>query len=115
MPYWLPDTPPAVPEQMPQAVTPGPAPVPYGGPGFAIAPDTLAPLADISLGYAPGADVLVGVTGANHVTEAPLAAPNVNPYEAGTPQQIYVGGDNDAGGRDDVAAYRRPVGRRRVL
>src|SRR5258708_2941885 len=103
MPYWPPDTPPTVPDQMPQAVTPGPAPVPYGGPGFAIAPDMLAAQADISLGYAPGADVLVGVTGMNHVTEAPLAAPNVNPYEAGGISAIYAGGDADAGGRDDVA------------
>ena len=103
MPYWPPDTPPTVPDQMPQAVTPGPAPVPYGGPEFAIAPDMLAPQAPISLGYAPGADVLVGVTGANHVTEAPLAAPNVNPYEPGAVSPIYVGGDADPGGRDDVA------------
>src|SRR5258708_3015156 len=97
MPYWPPDTPPTVPDQMPQAVTPGPAPVPYGGPGFAIAPDMLAAQADISLGYAPGADVLVGVTGMNHVTEAPLAAPNVNPYEAGGISAIYAGGDPHPG------------------
>jgi hypothetical protein len=104
MPYWPPDTPPEVPPQMPQATTPGPAPVPYGGPGFAITPDMLAPQAHISLGYAPGADVLDGVTGANHVTEAPLTAPNVSPYEAGSLSPVYVGGDPDAGGRDDVAA-----------
>ncbi len=88
---------------MPGAPNAGPAPVPYGGPGFAIAPDMLAPQTGISLGYAPGADVLNGVTGANYVTEAPLTAPNVNPYEAGAPAGIYAGGDADAGGRDDVA------------
>jgi hypothetical protein len=102
MPYWPPDTPPAEPPQMPAAGS-GPAPVPYNGPGFALAPSMLAPQADISLGYAPGAGVLVGVTGANNVTEAPLAAPNVNPYEAGAISPIYAGGDADAGGRDDVA------------
>lgn len=103
MPYWPPDTPPEPPAQMPQATSPGPAPVPYGGPGFALAPSMLAAPPDVSPGLAPGAGPLDGVTGANHVSEAPLAAPNVNPYEAGGPQPVYVGGDADAGGRDDVA------------
>jgi hypothetical protein len=103
MPYWPPDTPPEVPPQMPQATSPGPAPVPYGGPGFALAPDTGAAMPDVTSGVAAGAGVLIGVTGANHVTSSPLAAPNVNPYEAGAPDPVYVGGDADAGGRDIVA------------
>ncbi len=103
MPYWPPDSAPEVPPQMPQAASPGPAPVPYGGPGFALAPSQLAPVPDVPSGLAPGAGVLTGVTGANHVTEAPLAAPNVNPYDAGSPQAVYTGGAADPGGRDDVA------------
>lgn len=86
---------------MPQATTPGPAPVPYTGPPMSVS--TLAPVPGVSLTSAPGGDVLAGVTGANYVTEAPLRAPNVNPYEPGAPQVIYTGGDADAGGRDDVA------------
>ncbi len=104
MPYWPPDTPPP-PHGVPQmpAADQGPAPVPYAGPGWALAPDMLAPVPDVPSGLAPGAGVLIGVTGANDVTEAPLAAPDINPYEAGAPQAIYVGGDADPGGRDIVA------------
>src|SRR5260221_9858338 len=98
MPYWPADTPPSVPEQMPQAVTPGPAPVPYGGPGFAIAPDMLAPVPDVAPGVGAGAGVLIGVTGANDVSEAPLAAPNVNPYDAGGITEIYTGGGHNPAG-----------------
>ena len=101
MGFTEPDTPPSVPQQMPQATTPGAAPVPYAGPGFALAPSMLAPMADISPGATPGSEVLGGTPG--HVAEAPLAAPNPNPYEAGNPGPIYVGGDADAGGRDIVA------------
>src|SRR5260221_2122574 len=103
MPYWPADTPPSVPEQMPQAVTPGPAPVPYAGPGFAIAPDMLAPVPDVAPGVSAGAGVLIGVTGANDVSEAPWAAPNVNPYAAGGIKKIYTGGDDNPAGLDDVA------------
>ena len=87
---------------MPQAGA-GPAPVPYAGPAWALAPDMLAPVPDVSPGLSPGAGVMDGVTGVNFVTEAPLRAPNVNPYEAGDPQAILVGGDADAGGRDIVS------------
>ena len=100
MPYWPPDTPPEVPPQMPQATTPGPAPVPFGGDQSA--GNAPLPPASMPIGTPDGA-VLEGVTGANYVTEAPLAAPNPNPYEAGAPQAIYVGGAADAGGRDIVA------------
>src|SRR5258708_3270893 len=103
MPYWPPDTPPTPPQQMPQATSPGPAPVPYAGPGMAIAPDMLAPVPYVTPGLSDAAGVLIGVTGANHVTEAPLRAPNVNPYDPGSPQAILVGGDADPGGRDIVS------------
>src|SRR5258708_25193542 len=103
MPYWPPDTPPSAPEQMPQAPSPGPATVPYAGPGMAIAPDMLAPPPHVPPGLSDAAGVLIGVTGANHVTEAPLRAPNVNPYDPGSPQAILVGGDADPGGRDNGA------------
>ncbi len=103
MPYWPPDSAPAEPEQMPAAPNSGPAPVPYGGPGFAIAPDMLAPVPVVAPGVGAGAGVLVGVTGANDVSEAPLAAPNVNPYDAGGISEIYTGGDDNPAGLDDVA------------
>jgi hypothetical protein len=89
---------------MPQADTPGPAPVPYGGPSWPMAPDSGAPLPDVSPSSTPGAGVLAGVTGANYVSEAPVTAPNPNPYEAGAINPIYVGGDADPGGRDIVSA-----------
>src|SRR5258708_24274057 len=103
MPSGPPDPPPTPPEQMPQAMTPGPAPVPYAGPGMAIAPDMLAPPPHVTPGLNDAAGVLIGVTGANHVTEAPLRAPNVNPYDPGSPQAILVGGDADPGGPDIVS------------
>ena len=103
MPYWPPDTPPEVPPMMPQAAA-GPAPVPYGGPSWPLAPDIQAAMPDVSPDSTPGAGVLAGVTGADFVSEAPVAAPNQNPYEPGNPQVIYVGGDDDPGGRDIVSA-----------
>lgn len=94
-----PDSAPTAPAQMPQADTPGPADVPYGGsdqqpepPDYSIpdlGPDT------------PGPHVLAPSPG--HEPEAPLAAPNPNPYDAGAPDPVYTGGDADAGGRDTVA------------
>ena len=84
---------------MPQADTPGAAPVPYGGPGWALAPDMLAPPPDVSPDATPGAGVLAGVPGGS-----PLAAPNPNPYEPGMISPVYAGGDADAGGRDIVSA-----------
>src|SRR5258706_4406011 len=104
MPYWPPDSAPTEPQQMPAAPNAGPAPVPYGGPGWAIAPDMLAPVPDVSASPAAEASVLIGVTGANHVTESPLAAPNVNPYAAGAISPVGRIGDNDSGGGDIVAA-----------
>jgi hypothetical protein len=98
MPYWPPDTPPTVPPQMPQAAA-GPAPVPYGGPSWPLAPDTAGPPPDVSPDRTPGAGVLAGVPGGS-----PLAAPNPNPYEPGMISPVYAGGDADAGGRDIVSA-----------
>jgi hypothetical protein len=103
MGFTEPDSAPTAPAQMPQAATPGPAAVPYDGPGMALAPDMRAPMPGVPSGMAAAAGVLDGVTGANHVTESPLAAPDVTPYYAGAPQAIYVGGDDNPGGRDDVA------------
>jgi hypothetical protein len=91
---------PEPPGQMAAASGPGPAPVPFSGDQGAANP----PLPSSVLSHdTPGPHVLMGVTGANDVSEAPLAAPNVNPYEAGAISPIFTGGDPDPGGRDDVA------------
>ena len=98
MPYYPPDSAPEVPPMMPQASTPGPAPVPYGGPSFALAPDSGAPLPDVPMGSTPGGDVMSAVPGAS-----PLAAPNVSPYEAGATSPVMFGADANPGGRDVVS------------
>src|SRR5258708_34061348 len=98
MPYWPPDTPPTPPGQMPQAMTPGPAPVPYGGPGMAIPPDMLAPPPQVIPGLGDAAGGLVGVPGADHVTEAPLGAPDVKPHDPGAPHTVLVAGERGPGG-----------------
>jgi hypothetical protein len=100
MPYWPPDTPPpadGVP-QMPAAPNSGPAPVPYSGPDWPLAPDSGAPLPDVSPGSTPGPEVMDSVPGGS-----PLAAPNVNPYEAGSVSPVVWPGDSDPGGRDIVS------------
>lgn len=91
--------------QMPQATTAGSAPVPYGGPDLQPEPP------DYGIGVpqlADGAadDVMSGVAGvqespAAHDIAAGLADA---PYYPGPLSPIDAGGDNDAGGRDDVAA-----------
>ena len=99
MPYWPPDTPPEVPPQMPQAGA-GPAPVPFGGDQSA----GNAPLPPVSVPIGtPGPGVLAGTAGANHVTSSELAAPAVNPYEAGSVSPVMFPGDADPGGRDIVS------------
>ena len=103
MPYVPPDTPPSVPAMMPQADTPGPAPVPYGGPSWPLAPDSGAAMPDVSPDRTPGAEVMGGVTGANYVSEAAPVAPDVNPHVAGAPSPITFPADPDPGGRDIVA------------
>jgi hypothetical protein len=93
MPYWPPDSPPppaGIPQE-PGAPNAGPAPVPYAGPDWMLAPGVLAPAPDVSATAMPGDDVMAGVTGANYVSEAPLSAPNVNPYEAGATDPVACG------------------------
>jgi hypothetical protein len=101
MPYWPPDTPPVAPGQMPAAPNSGPAPVPFGGDQGAGNPDWSPAAVDPTT---PGPLVLEGVTGANYVSEAPLAAPNVNPYDPPPVAAIYTGGDDNPAGVDDVRA-----------
>jgi hypothetical protein len=87
---------------MPQADTPGPAPVPYTGSDQGPEPPEYAiPAVDATV--TPGPGVLAGTAGANHVTSSPLAAPNVNPYEAGSVSPVMWPGDDDPGGRDIVS------------
>jgi len=104
MGFTQPDTPPSVPAQMPQASTPGPSPVPYGGPDEGPEPPEYGVP---GLGAdTPGSHVLGGVSG-NALQESGYAhdvnAGLVAPFVMGAPQAIYVGGDADAGGRDIVA------------
>lgn len=91
--------------QMPAAPDSGPAPVPYAGADLSPEPPVyaadLGPLAD-----AAGA-VMAGVTGLN-TTESAVAH-DVNagtadaPYFPGHTDPIFAAGDDDAGGRSDVA------------
>lgn len=96
------DTPPQRPDQMPQAGTPGPAPVPYGGADQSPEPPPYA-APGISTGT-PGGEVLGGIAAGNAVQESVPFPATLAPYYPGSPQAIYVGGDADAGGRDDMAA-----------
>lgn len=99
--------PPGAVPQMPQATSPGSAPVPYQGadvspepPAYAV---TLGPMSDaageVMNGIAPGNSVVESADA--HSIDARLADA---PYYPGSLSPIYVGGDNDAGGRDDVAS-----------
>ena len=87
---------------MPQANTPGAAPVPYAGPEEQPEPPDYS-IPGVSTGLAPGAGVLNMVAGANFVTSSSLAAPNPNPYEAGSVAPVAFPGDADPGGRDVVS------------
>lgn len=85
---------------MPQAGTPGPAPVPYSGgdqgpepPQYGVPP----------AGDAGGATTWVTAGYPAGVSPSPLAAPNQNPYEAGATSPVTWPGDADAGGRDIVS------------
>ncbi|HSZ41805.1 MAG TPA: hypothetical protein VK817_17760 [Trebonia sp.] len=91
--------------QMPQASSPGTAPVPYAGAAQSLEPP--AYMADIGpLGDAAAA-VMSGVTGLNTTESAAahdIAAGLADaPYYPGTLAPINAMGDADAGGRDDVA------------
>jgi hypothetical protein len=93
--------------QMPQAMTSGPAPVPYTGPDQAPEPPGYGSgIAALTMGMGAGADVLVGVSG-NAVQESGYAhdvnAGLCTPYFAGQVSPIQAHGDADAGGRDDVS------------
>ena len=81
---------------MPQAGTPGAAPVPYAGPDERPEPPVYS-VPGVSTGVAPGAGVL------NSLTGSALAAPNPNPYEAGSPSPVMFHADADPGGRDIVS------------
>ena len=103
VPYYPPDTPPVTPGQMPQAGA-GPAPVPYRGPDERPEPPVYgaAPPLGPDAGGATGG-VMDGVSGASHVTSSALAAPNPNPYEAGSTAPVLFHADADPGGRDIVS------------
>ena len=103
MPYYPPDTPPSEPPQMPQASMPGIAPVPYTG------PNELGQVYYSATGVSftvPSVEVLDGTDG-NAVQSSGYAtdvnAGLVADYYPGAISPIAVGGDADAGGRDDVA------------
>lgn len=92
--------------QMPAAPNSGPAPAPYGGADLSPEPPDYA--ADLGPVADAGADVMSTVTGLG-TTESPAAhdiAAGVAdaPYYPGPLVPIDAAGDNDAGGRDDVAA-----------
>jgi hypothetical protein len=86
--------------QEPAAANSGPAPVPFAGGG--LAPDSSGADPDVSATAMPGGEVMGGTAG--HVAESPLAAPNVNPHEAGSLSPVFTGGDPNPAGSDDVAA-----------
>jgi hypothetical protein len=88
---------------MPQASTPGPAPVPYAG------PDELGQVHYAATGVSftlPSVEVLNGTDG--NAVQSSGYATDVNAglvvdYVPGAISPIAVGGAADAGGRDDVA------------
>ena len=103
MGFTEPDSAPAAPPQMPQAPTPGPAPVPYTG------PDELGQVHYAATGVSfrlPGADVLASAEG-GPLQESAYAhdvnAGLVVDYVPGSPQPVAFPGAADAGGRDDVS------------
>lgn len=107
MGFTEPDSVPQPPGQMPAAAGAGPAPVPYQGPDLSPEPPdyavALGPLAD------PGQHVMSGLAAGNSVVES-ADAHSIDarladaPYYPGSVSPVYVGGDADAGGRDDVAS-----------
>jgi hypothetical protein len=103
MGFTEPDTPPETPAQMQQAGS-GPAPVPYTGPDQS-AGIIMYAATGVSFNL-PGAEVMNGSSG-NALQESGYAtdvnAGLVTDYYPGVISPITVGGDADAGGRDDVA------------
>jgi len=105
MGFTEPDTPPTPPGQQPQAGS-GPAPAPYTGPDQGAGIITYA-ATGVSWNL-PGQDVMAFPGGAgNKVQESGYAhdvnAGLVTDYYPGAISPITVGGNADAGGRDDVA------------
>jgi hypothetical protein len=92
--------------QMPAAPNSGPAPVPYGGADLSPEPPDYSVPAFGDAGGATSA-VLAGVTGLNTAESAAahdIAAGTADaPYYPGPLSPVNAAGDNDAGGRDDVA------------
>ena len=90
--------------QMPAAPNSGPAPVPYGGADLQPEPPEYG-VPGVGFGFDPAAGVMNSVSG-NAVQESGYAhdvnAGLVVPYVPGSPQAIYTGGADDAGGRDTV-------------
>jgi hypothetical protein len=92
--------------QMPAAPNAGPAPAPYGGMDLSPEPPGYAAPAFADAGGVTSA-VLNGVTGLG-TTQSPVAhdaaaGPPDAPYYPGPLVPINAAGDDDAGGRDDVA------------
>ena len=91
--------------QMPQAVNAGPAPVPYAGADQSPEPPDYG--VSLELGDA-AAEVMNGIPSMAGLSESAAAhdinAGLVTPYYAGAISPVDAAGDNDAGGRDDVAA-----------
>ena len=91
--------------QNPQAASAGSAPVPFGGslpsepPGYGVSLD----LSDAA------AEVMSGIPAMPGLSEQPwahdISAGTADaPYYPGSISPVYAAGDDDAGGRDDVAA-----------
>jgi hypothetical protein len=97
---------PAAAPQVPAAGGAGPAPVPYAGADQSAGVITYA-ATGVSFSLPGSTEVLNGIPAANAVQESGYAhdvnAGLVTPYYPGTVSAIGVHGDNDPGGRDDVA------------
>src|SRR6185437_4717477 len=103
MGFTEPDTPPSVPSMMPQAAS-GPAPAPYSGPRERPEPPDYSPM-PVSFST-PGVIVLAPAEGGPLQESAyahDINAGLVTQFYPGAIQPITVGGNADAGGRDDVA------------
>ena len=104
MGFTEPDSAATEPAQMPQATTPGPAPTPYSAGSQRPEPPDYSPM-PVSFST-PGVIVLAPAEG-GPLQESGYAhdinAGLVTDFYPGAIQPITVGGNADAGGRDDVA------------
>jgi hypothetical protein len=91
--------------QMPAVTGAGTEPVPYTGPGVSTEPPVYA-VDGVSFAV-PGAEVMNGIPATYGVQESgyahDLASSTVAPYYPGALSPINAMGDDDPGGRDDVA------------